>query len=464
MSEETTATWLQEIQAKFIYQQVLAAGLSWYNPGDDGYSYAKQTRYNTMYYTYVASWFAQVFIPIYIYYVIAMNKMTGDKIGTKPNAGALNRMQIAQMVKLMSNVRSKVKLGKYEKIKLSFGIQKDDLIAFFEQFFKKAQQASADNAKDQAERAELRAAQDEAKKQEEEAKQQEYQKQQDDADAKWQEEQNRKIAEADAALVAAATGKQVDLSNEVGAINAGSGNTVNSALKSTAAKVNEQLQNQTNATKAASGATNKLNDKLRNAKAGENSETRSTDISDRTDKSSTAAKKHITVTRQGGATRSRGGDSDKSTTPKSMPNKEQIARKIWKYFTSKGWSDEGVAGLLGNIEKESYVQCMIVQGDLHDPKFKKSIAYTEAADSAETEAEMKKCFIRDSKGYGLCQWTYHTRKRGLLNYARSLGKSVGDPDVQIAFLFEELEGGKNAIHILTKKGMLKKKVKNATSS
>ena len=205
-----------------------------------------------------------------------------------------------------------------------------------------------------------------------------------------------------------------------------------------------------------------MNDKLRNAKAGEDSETKSTDISDRTDKSSTAAKKHITVTRKGGTTRSRGGDSDKSTTPKSMPNKEQIARKIWKYFTSKGWSDEGVAGLLGNIEKESYVQCVIVQGDLHDPKFKKSIAYTEAADSAETEAEMKKCFIRDSKGYGLCQWTYHTRKRGLLNYARSLGKSVGDPDVQIAFLFEELEGGKNAIRILTKKGMLKK-VKNATS-
>lgn len=462
MSEETTATWLQEIQAKFIYQQVLAAGLSWYNPGDDGYSYAKQTRYNTMYYTYVASWFAQVFIPIYIYYVIAMNKMTGDKIGTKPNPGALNRMQLAQMVKLMSNVRSKVKLGKYEKIKLSFGIQKDDLIAFFEQFFKKAQQDNANNAKEQAERAEQRAAQDAAKKQQEEAKQQEYQNQKNDAYNKWQEDLNKQIAETDAALVAAAAGKQVDLSNEVGAINAGSGNTVSAALSSTAAKVNEQLQNQTNATKAASGATNKLNDKLRNAKAGEDSETRSTDISDRTDKSSTAAKKHITVTRKGGTTRSRGGGSDKATTPKSMPNKEQIARKIWKYFTSKGWSDEGVAGLLGNIEKESYVQCVIVQGDLHDPKFKKSIAYTEAADSAETEAEMKKCFIRDSKGYGLCQWTYYTRKRGLLNYARSLGKSVGDPDVQIAFLFEELEGGKNAIRILTKKGMLKK-VKNATS-
>lgn len=473
---ETTCQNLLKAQKYFGYTTLTSAGITYigdystYETGVWGWSWGnslsfkEMAKYQTMYYVYVASWFAKVFIPIYIYYVIAMNKMTGDKIGTKPNAGALNRMQIAQMIKLMNNARNKVKLGKYATLTMKHGCPSThDLVEFFKQWLEQNKQAKEDSEAAKAERQEQRNAQaDAAKKQEEEAKQQEYQKQQDDAAAKWQEEQNRKIAEADAALVAAATGKQVDLSNEVGAINAGSGNTVNSALKSTAAKVNEQLQNQTNATKAASGATNKLNDKLRNAKAGEDSETKSTDISDRTDKSSTAAKKHITVTRKGGATRSRGGDSDKSTTPKSMPNKEQIARKIWKYFTSKGWSDEGVAGLLGNIEKESYVQCVIVQGDLHDPKFKKSIAYTEAADSAETEAEMKKCFIRDSKGYGLCQWTYYTRKRGLLNYARSLGKSVGDPDVQIAFLFEELEGGKNAIHILTKKGMLKK-VKNATS-
>ena len=469
---ETTCQNLIKAQQYFGYTTLTSAGITYigdYSTYDrlffgNTLSFKEMAKYQTMYYVYVASWFAKVFIPIYIYYVIAMNKMTGDKIGTKPNAGALNRMQIAQMIKLMSNARNKVKLGKYATLTMKHGCPSTyDLIEFFKQWLEQDKQAKEDAKAEQAERQEQRNAQTAAaKKQEEEAKQQEYQKQQDDAAAKWQEEQNRKIAEADAALVAAATGKQVDLSNEVGAINAGSGNTVSSALSSTAAKVNEQLQNQTDATKAASGATNKLNDKLRNAKAGENSETRSTDMSDRTDKSSTAAKKHITVTRKGGTTRSRGGDSDKSTTPKSMPNKEQIARKIWKYFTSKGWSDEGVAGLLGNIEKESYVQCVIVQGDLHDPKFKKSIAYTEAADSAETEAEMKKCFIRDSKGYGLCQWTYHTRKRGLLNYARSLGKSVGDPDVQIAFLFEELEGGKNAIHILTKKGMLKK-VKNATS-
>ena len=469
---ETTCQNLIKAQQYFGYTTLTSAGITYigdYSTYDrlffgNTLSFKEMAKYQTMYYVYVASWFAKVFIPIYIYYVIAMNKMTGDKIGTKPNAGALNRMQIAQMIKLMSNARNKVKLGKYATLTMKHGCPSTyDLIEFFKQWLEQDKQAKEDAKAEQAERQEQRNAQTAAaKKQEEEAKQQEYQKQQDDAAAKWQEEQNRKIAEADAALVAAATGKQVDLSNEVGAINAGSGNTVSSALSSTAAKVNEQLQNQTDATKAASGATNKLNDKLRNAKAGENSETRSTDMSDRTDKSSTAAKKHITVTRKGGTTRSRGGDSDKSTTPKSMPNKEQIARKIWKYFTSKGWSDEGVAGLLGNIEKESYVQCVIVQGDLHDPKFKKSIAYTEAADSAETEAEMKKCFIRDSKGYGLCQWTYHTRKRGLLNYARSLGKSVGDPDVQIAFLFEELEGGKNAIRILTKKGMLKK-VKNATS-
>ena len=426
-------------------------------------SFKEMAKFQTMYYVYVASWFAKVFIPIYIYYVIAMNKMTGDKIGTKPNAGALNRMQIAQMIKLMNNARNKVKLGKYATLTMKQGCPTwQSLITFFKQWLEQDKEAKENRQAEQAERAEQRAAQDTAKKQEDEAKRQEYQKQQSDADAKWQADLDKQIAETDAALVAAATGKQVDLSNEVGAINAGSGNTVSSALSSTAAKVNEQLQNQPNATEAANGTTNKLNDKIRKQVGKVKQKVLNTSIADRTDKSSTTTKKPVTVTRKGGTTRSRGGDSDKSTTPKSMPNKEQIARKIWKYFTSKGWSDEGVAGLLGNIEKESYVQCVMVEGDLHDPKFKKSIAYTEAADSAETEAEMKEHFIRDGRGYGLCQWTYYTRKRGLLNYARSLGKSVGDPDVQISFLFEELEGGKNAIHILNKKGMLKK-VKNATS-
>ena len=47
-------------------------------------------------------------------------------------------------------------------------------------------------------------------------------------------------------------------------------------------------------------------------------------------------------------------------------------------------------------------------------------------------------FIHDSAGYGLAQWTYHTRKGNLLAYAKAQRKSIGDLDMQIDFLVKEL--------------------------
>ena len=41
-------------------------------------------------------------------------------------------------------------------------------------------------------------------------------------------------------------------------------------------------------------------------------------------------------------------------------------------------------------------------------------------------------------GYGLCQWTYSTRKAALLQHAKECGLSVGDAQAQIIFLQKEL--------------------------
>jgi len=43
-----------------------------------------------------------------------------------------------------------------------------------------------------------------------------------------------------------------------------------------------------------------------------------------------------------------------------------------------------------------------------------------------------------SVGYGLAQWTYHTRKKALLAFAQSKKKSVGDLGMQLEFLYKEL--------------------------
>lgn len=59
--------------------------------------------------------------------------------------------------------------------------------------------------------------------------------------------------------------------------------------------------------------------------------------------------------------------------------------------------------------------------------------YTAAADSGAID------FAHDAVGYGLCQWTYFTRKQRLLEYAKSMGASVGDEETQVNFCLAELK-------------------------
>ena len=59
--------------------------------------------------------------------------------------------------------------------------------------------------------------------------------------------------------------------------------------------------------------------------------------------------------------------------------------------------------------------------------------YTAAADSDAID------FALDAVGYGLCQWTYFSRKQRLLEYARSVGASVGDETMQVNFCLAELK-------------------------
>lgn len=60
--------------------------------------------------------------------------------------------------------------------------------------------------------------------------------------------------------------------------------------------------------------------------------------------------------------------------------------------------------------------------------------YTAAADAGTIN------FVYDAIGYGLCQWTYYARKQRLLEYAKSIGVSVGDETMQVNFCLAELRG------------------------
>lgn len=107
---------------------------------------------------------------------------------------------------------------------------------------------------------------------------------------------------------------------------------------------------------------------------------------------------------------------------------------IWDFLKKEGFSDFGVAGLMGNLDAESALRPNNLQ-DTYSKKFKLSDAeYTAKVDNG-TYTD----FVHDEAGYGLAQWTYWSRKQNLLDYAKSKKKSIGDLEMQLEFLVKELK-------------------------
>ena len=128
------------------------------------------------------------------------------------------------------------------------------------------------------------------------------------------------------------------------------------------------------------------------------------------------------------------GSSNKSVQSGNISkDAEDTAMRIWKYFKSKGWSDQAIAGLLGNMYKESRLSSLRLQGDLSQD-LAKSKVYTEKADKDLN-------FFKHGIGYGLCQWTYGARKENLWKFCHDKGVSVGDTNMQIAFVDYEINNG-----------------------
>lgn len=78
---------------------------------------------------------------------------------------------------------------------------------------------------------------------------------------------------------------------------------------------------------------------------------------------------------------------------------------VWNYFKNKGLSDEAVAGLMGNIKQESNFNSKAVN--------------------------------KSSGASGIFQWL-GGRKTGLMDYAKSVGKSWTDLEVQLDYAWKEM--------------------------
>ncbi len=114
--------------------------------------------------------------------------------------------------------------------------------------------------------------------------------------------------------------------------------------------------------------------------------------------------------------------------------------KIWSFLKAQGLTDAGAAGLMGNLYAESGLRPNNLQNSYEGKLGMTDAEYTERVDSGSYTN-----FVRDSAGYGLCQWTYWSRKEALLAYAKKAGKSIGDLEMQLGFLMQELASGYKAV-------------------
>lgn len=109
------------------------------------------------------------------------------------------------------------------------------------------------------------------------------------------------------------------------------------------------------------------------------------------------------------------------------------AKRIWDILDASGISDCGKVGILANLKAES-----ALRPDNAQDSGNKRLGMTDAAYTAAVDNGTYTNFARDSIGYGLAQWTYRSRKQALLDFARARGCSIGDLDMQVAYLLREL--------------------------
>lgn len=131
------------------------------------------------------------------------------------------------------------------------------------------------------------------------------------------------------------------------------------------------------------------------------------------------------------------GGSTATTEPAAATDNEKA---IWDYLYGKIGNAYGVAGLMGNLYAESALRPNNLQNT-----YEKKLGLSDTQYTAKVDDGSYTNFVKDSAGYGLAQWTYWSRKQALQEYAKASGKSIGDLDMQLAFIWKELSEGYKAL-------------------
>lgn len=125
---------------------------------------------------------------------------------------------------------------------------------------------------------------------------------------------------------------------------------------------------------------------------------------------------------------------------------ETTEEKIWNYLKGEGLTDCGAAGLMGNLFAESGLKPNNLQNS-----YNKKLNITDEEYTSLVDGNHYPDFISDKAGYGLAQWTFWSRKKGLLEMVKSRGVSIADLETQLDYLFVELRGGYRGVYDLLRK-------------
>ena len=113
---------------------------------------------------------------------------------------------------------------------------------------------------------------------------------------------------------------------------------------------------------------------------------------------------------------------------------DMTEQEIWDELVRFTGNKYGAAGLMGNLKAESNLNSKNLQNTYEKSLKTNDEKYTSAVDNGSY-----KNFVHDSAGYGLAQWTYHSRKQGLLDYAKRTNQSIGSTKMQLEYLEQELK-------------------------
>ena len=113
---------------------------------------------------------------------------------------------------------------------------------------------------------------------------------------------------------------------------------------------------------------------------------------------------------------------------------KQTALRIKAWLMEHGLTENGTYGLMANIYCESGFRSNNLQNS-----YEKEFKLTDEEYVAKVDSGEYTNFVHDHAGFGICQWTFWSRKEALLNYAKSIGVSIGDETMQLEYLMYELE-------------------------